>query len=223
MICKNINILNIISIKIPTIIINFFLIYELKDKIIEESIEYYFCSILCKYFYFERNYNCQNQIFTNKNFYDNIVEINKNNEILLNIKKTKIEIIFLLMGIMPFIKNKSIINYQINNKEIFKLFKNIFVNKKFKKSIKINENDFFFFEEKINELITYNWELIPDKKVTENIRYIINNYYNKSFLQIFDKSLNLNFKYYITKKKKKFSIDHMKKLMSMFNNFLIFF
>ena len=145
MICQNINILNIIIIKILLIIINFFIIYELKDKIIEEPIEYYFHYILCKYFFFERNYNCKNQIFTNKNFYDNIIEINKNNEILINIKKTKIENIFLLIGIMPFLKNKSLINYQINNKAIFKLFKIIFINKIFKKTIKISENDFFFF------------------------------------------------------------------------------
>lgn len=214
MICQNINILNIIIIKILLIIINFFIIYELKDKIIEEPIEYYFHYILCKYFFFERNYNCKNQIFTNKNFYDNIIEINKNNEILINIKKTKIENIFLLIGIMPFLKNKSLINYQINNKAIFKLFKIIFINKIFKKTIKISENDFFFFEVKIEELLNYNWELIPDEKIIENIRYIINNYYNKSYLQTFDKLLNSNFKYYIRKKKNSFSIEQMKKLMS---------
>ena len=46
------------------------------------------------------------------------------------------------------------------------------------------------------------------------VRYIINNYYNESFLEIFDKALNLNLRLYIQNKKNKFSLKEIKQLMS---------
>ena len=52
------------------------------------------------------------------------------------------------------------------------------------------------------------------KKILNNIRSIINNYYNESCLEIFDKSLNLNFKYFIQNKRKKFSLESINDLMS---------
>ena len=68
--------------------------------------------------------------------------------------------------------------------------------------------------EKFNDLINYKWEFIPNKELLNNIRYIINNYYNNSYLEIFDKSLNLNFKYFLRNKKDYLSLSELNALMS---------
>ena len=214
-----------INICIKFIIINFILLIAInkgsKIKEDDNSLMYYLSYSICKFLYFRINYNCSKNIFIDNNFFDNTVEISKKINLYINIKKTKIENIFLLIGIIPFLKNNSTITYKINKKEIYKLFKNIFINKKIKnKIIKLNEYDMKFFIEKINYLINYKWELIPLKKISNNIRHIINNYYNESCLIIFDKSLNLNFKYYIQSKKNKLSINDIKDLMSKSYNYL---
>ena len=188
------------------------------------SLDYYFSYSLCKFFYFEINYNCTNNIFIDNNFYQNIMNIYQNINLFISIKKAKIENIFLLIGIMPFLKNNSSIIYKINKKEIFKLFKNIFKYKKIKnKIIKLNEYDFQNFIKIFKDLINYKWELIPKNKILNNIRYIINNYYNESFLQIFDKSLNLNFKYYFQEKKQNLSLKDINYLMSKTYKYIIYF
>jgi len=48
-----------------------------------------------------------------------------------------------------------------------------------------------------------------------NLRYIINNYYNESSLIIFQKSLNMNYKLYI-QKKNEMTYKEIKKLLSKF-------
>ena len=206
-------------IRIIIIFLISFSIYYQNNKRIEDnnSLEYYFSYSICNFLIFRMNYNCSNNIFMDKNFYENILEINQKINLFINIKKTKIENIFLLIGIVPFLKNNSSIIYKINKKEIFKLFKNIFKKIKIKnKIIKINENNFKFFIEKFNELINYKWEIIPTKTISNNIRYIINNYFNESCLEIFDKSLNFNFKYYLKNRKKQFSSGEINDLISKF-------
>lgn len=196
------------------------------DNQIEDnnSLEYYFTYSICKFLYFQIKYNCSDNIFIDYNFYENIVEISQNINLYINMKKTKIEIIFLLVGIIPFLKNNSVLVFKINNIEIFKLFKIIFNKKKIKnKIIKLNENDLHIFIENFNHLMYYKWELIPFKKILNNIRYIINNYYNESCVEIFDKSLNLNFKYYIQNEKKLSSkeiMDLMSKFFSKITTFI---
>ena len=206
-------------IRIIIIFLISFSIYYQNNKRIEDnnSLEYYFSYSICNFLIFRMNYNCSNNIFMDKNFYENILEINQKINLFINIKKTKIENIFLLIGIVPFLKNNSSIIYKINKKEIFKLFKNIFKKIKIKnKIIKINENNFKFFIEKFNELINYKWEIIPTKTISNNIRYIINNYFNESCLEIFDKSLNFNFKYYLKNRKKQFSSGEINDLNAYF-------
>ena len=206
-------------IRIIIIFLISFSIYYQNNKRIEDnnSLEYYFSYSICNFLIFRMNYNCSNNIFMDKNFYENILGINQKINLFINIKKTKIENIFLLIGIVPFLKNNSSIIYKINKKEIFKLFKNIFKKIKIKnKIIKINENNFKFFIEKFNELINYKWEIIPTKTISNNIRYIINNYFNESCLEIFDKSLNFNFKYYLKNRKKQFSSGEINDLISKF-------
>ena len=186
----------------------------IKEK---NSLEYYFSYSICKFFHFKMDYNCSKNIFIDNNFYENILEINQNINLYINIKKTKIENIFLLIGIIPFLKNNSSIIYKINKKEIFKLFKNIFKYKiKKNKYIKFNEYNFKIFIEQFKELLNYKWEIIPTKKILNNIRYIINNYFNESCLEIFDKSLNLNFKFYLQNKKKQLDSKKINDLISKF-------
>lgn len=211
------------------ITLNIFIILFIKDiknKTIEKnsSFENYLCLTLNKLCYSKINYNCSNEQFSNRNFYENIEEYKKNINILLNIKKTKIENIFLLLAIMPILKNNSTILYKINNKDIFNLFKKIFINKKIKnKIVKICENDFHYFNENFYHFLRYKWELIPKKIILNNLRFIINNFYNESCLEIFDKSLNLNFKFFIKKEKNKLSSNDINNLFSKFFVYLFNF
>jgi hypothetical protein len=108
---------------------------------------------------------------------------------------------FLLLGIIPFLKNNSTLTYKIKDKGIYKLFKDIKKNIKYK-IIKLEYKFLFIFNKIIKKLLYYKWELIPNQFMLNNLRYIINNYYNESSLAIFQKSLNLNYKLYIQKKMK---------------------
>ena len=205
--------------RIIIIFLILFSIFDQNNKRIEDnnSLENYFSYSICNCLIFRMNYNCSNNIFIDNNFYENILEINQKINLFINIKKTKIENIFILIGIIPFLKYNSSIIYKINKKEIFKLFKNIFKKKKIKnKIIKLNEYNFIYFIQNFNELINYKWEIIPKKSISNNIRYIINNYFNESCLEIFDKSLNFNFKYYLQNEKKKLSLEEINDLTSKF-------
>lgn len=191
--------------------INFKRIVQRKDK----TLKYYFKYNICKFLLFKNNFNCLRQIYKNKNFYEYIEQNDKNINLKINLKTTKIENILILIGIIPFLKNNSKILYKINSKEIYCLFRKIFINKKIKnRIIKINENDFHCFIDNFNYLINYKWELIPDEDIINNIRYILNKYYNKSCIELFDKSLNANLKDYIDNKKNILSFKTINKLMS---------
>ena len=130
----------------------------------------YFSQSICIFFYFTINYNCLSK-FYNNDFYEDVLEINNNIDLLMNIKITKLENIFLLLGIIPFLKKNSTLFYKINNKEIYNYIKKIFKNKKIKhKIIKLDYNDFYIFNEKMDELLSYKWELIPEKVMLDNLR-----------------------------------------------------
>ena len=154
------------------------------------SLEDYFSQSICSFFYFTINYNCSSK-FSNKDFYEDILEINYNIDLLI---------------------------YKINNKEIYNYIKKIFKNKKIKhKIIKLDYNDFNTFNEKIDELLNYKWEFIPEKVMLDNLRYIINNYYNESNFNIFQKSLYMNYDFYIQKKRKEITYSDLVKLLSKCN------
>ena len=212
-------------IKIHIFIFCFFFIFKIIIKNIEDnnSLEDYFTQTLCKYFHFERKYNCYNNLFNNTKIYDYLIEINQNIDLIVNIKKTTIENIFLLIGILPFLKNNSTLTFKIKDKKIYKVFKSIHKNKKLRREIKINKYDFHLFYEKFNDLINYKWEIIPNQNISKTIRYIINNYYNKTCLYIFDKSLNLNIKYYIENNKYQLSKEQIINLMCKITYLIYFF
>jgi len=199
---------------IITIIIIFDEDFHRKDF---NSLEHYYSQSICKFFYFTINYNCTSK-FSKNDFYEDILEINSNIDLLMNIKISKLENTFLLLGIIPFLKKNSTLSYKINNKEIYNYIKKIFKNKKIKhKIIKLNYNDFNTFNEKIDELLNYKWELIPEKVMLDNLRYIINNYYNESNFIIFQKSLYMNYDFYIQKKRKEITYSDLVRLLSKCN------
>ena len=106
----------------------------------------------------------------------------------------------------------------IKNKEIYNYIKKIFKNKRIKhKIIKLNYNDFYKFNEKLDELLSYKWELIPEKVMLDNLRYIINNYYNESNFNIFQKSLYVNYDLYIQRKRKEITYSDLVSLLSKCN------
>ena len=195
-----------------------------KNKAIKynNSLEKYFSQIFCRLLYFKRNYNCYNKIFNNVNFFDDINEIEENIHLFLNLKITKIEYIFLLIGTFPFLKSNSTLSIKINHKDINQLFQIIFQNKNIKKNFIIKNNHFDVFKEKLNEIINYQWEIIPNQNITNFIRYIINNYYNETYLNLFDALLSSKFKNYIEKKNGHLSNKQIKDILCKFNNFLFY-
>lgn len=208
---------------IKNIFIKFFLLFFIIAIILDEvnhkkdinNLENYFSQSICKILYFTINYNCSLKLFANNDFYEDIKEINSNIDILINIKISKLESIFLLLGIIPFLKNNSTLSYKINDKEIYNFIKELFKNKKINhKIIKLDFIDFKIFNEKLEELLNYKWELIPEKIILDNIRYIIDNYYKESNFDIFQKSLYKNYNIYIQLKKKEIAFNNLVNLLS---------
>ncbi len=201
-------------------ILLFFLIINLNlehkfEKNEVKDLRDYFNQSLCQLIFFSLNYNCSFNFYTNPNFYNDILEINSNINLLINIKKkTKLENILVLLGIIPFLKNNSTLSFKINNKGIYKIFKKILKNKIKNKIIKLDYNDLLSFNKKIVKLLYYKWELIPKQFFLNNIRSIINNYYNESNLAMFEKSLNMNYKSYIQNKKFEMTNEEKKILLS---------
>jgi hypothetical protein len=67
----------------------------------------------------------------------------------------------------------------------------------------------------MKKILYYEWELIPKKYMLDNLRFIINNYYyNETNLDIFQESLNLNYKSYILNKKNEMTYDEIKNFLS---------
>ena len=199
----------------------FFIIAIILDEVNHKkdinNLENYFSQSICKILYFTINYNCSLKLFANNDFYEDIKEINSNIDLLINIKISKLENIFLLLGIIPFLKNNSTLSYKINNKEIYNFIKELFKNKKKKinhKFIKLDFIDFKCFNEKLEELLNYKWELIPEKIILDNLRYIIDNYYNESNFDIFQKSLYMNYNFDIQLKKKEITFNNLVNLLS---------
>lgn len=151
------------------------------------------------------------RIFFNRNLQINNININY----ILNQKnKHKIENLFILIILMPFLKsNETIIN--LKNKDIYELFKKILSIKKTKNNKLIFKEKYFNkFKNKFDVLLYNKWDFIPEFNLINIVRYIINNYYDEKCLEIFDKSLNLNLNYFIIHNYNNLSSDYLNKLMS---------
>ena len=157
------------------LITNLILDEELNKKEIN-NLEDYFIKSICQLLFFSINYNCSLNFDTNDNLYNDILEINNNVNLLINIQNPKIENIFLLISIAPFLKNNSTLSYAIKHREIYNIFKKIFNKNIQNRIIKLDYNDLLSFNKKIEKLLYYKWELIPKQFMLNNLRYIINNY-----------------------------------------------
>lgn len=209
---------------INNICFKFFLIFLINNLIFEKNekkkkdndIEDYFIQSICQLLFFTINYNCTINLYTSINFYNDILEINNDVNLLINIKKSKLENTFLILGIIPFLKYNSTLSYKIQDKEIYILFKKI-LNKKIKnKIIKLDYNDLQSFNKKMKKLLYYKWEIIPKQFILDNLRYIINNSYKESNLAILQKTLNLNYKSYIKNKINEMTYEEIQNLLSKF-------
>ena len=186
------------------------------NKIEVNDLEVYFSQSICQLLFFSINYKCSFNFYTNDNFYNDVLEINNNVNLLMNIKNSKLEHLFLLLSIIPFLKNNSTLSYKIKDKEIYNIFKKIF-NKKIKyKIINLEYNDLHSFNKKMKKLLYYKWEIIPKQFILDNLRYIINNSYKESNLAILQKTLNLNYKSYIKNKINEMTYEEIKNLLSKF-------
>jgi len=177
---------------------------------LEKDLKKYFCKILT----FENDYNCYKEIFINDNFFYDVKSISKDRDLLIERKNTRLKNLFLLIGLIPFFKGESNLFYKINKKNFILIFCNNYGEIINNNLIKIKKED---FEEKQIELINlldYEWEIIPSKNIINFIRYIINNFYNEECLEMFDSSLNKNYKRYLEKNRNNISFKFKTELIS---------
>ena len=151
--------------------------------------------------------------FINYDIFNQTQRININNINKLLKEKSKIKNIFIIIILLPFLKSNKLIIKNFN-KALNKLFKNIFINNQNNTFIKLNEKYFNYLTLNLKDLLYYKWDLIPEFNLIQIVRYIINNYYNEFNLEIFDKSLNLNFKHFINNNYNNLSIIDINNLMS---------
>lgn len=102
-----------------------------------------------------------------------------------------------------------------NNYNFYNYFNNFkYLNITKNHIIILTKSDFFYFNEICSDLLNYKWEIMPKKYILNHLRYIIKNYYNKSCLKIFDKSLNQNFYNYIKNNALSLSSEKLNDLIS---------
>ena len=173
-------------------------INNFKDIYDSNSFEFYYSNFLCSLLFLDNEKNCLNEVLTNYNFFYSVKFVKSNITLCININKTLLENILLIIAIIPFLKNNSTIIYDIGNNNSKQLYNKLFKYKKiFHRKIIIDIYDLEIIKNAFNILINYNWEIFPPKQILDNIRYIINNYYDELSSNIFDISLNKNYEYFI--------------------------
>lgn len=187
-----------------------------KVSLEDNQFDFYYSKYLCSFFNLENEKNCTEEILFNYDFFYEIKKIKRNVNISIDIKKSLLENIFLIIGIIPFLKFNSTIEYNINNKESNELFKFLFNYKNITNNkIIIDINDFETIKKSFNKSLNYIWDFpLKNKQVIDNIRFVINNYYEDNFKYVFEEILNENYNYYIQKNIKVFSDSDLKELIS---------
>lgn len=194
-------------------------LYYIKSKSFKKVLKILFIFILQFLIYFPMepiNSNSETKIVLDYpkfyiDEYKNIFDLlNKRSTLDLFSNKNKIENIFILITIFPFIKNEITLT---KKNPIYDLYRNIFyINNK--DTIKIQKNNIQRFSFKLQNILYYNWETIPNKNQTNYLRHILYHYYPRTCLYIYEKSLNLNINNYLKKNNKKLSSDKITDLMS---------
>ena len=132
--------------------------------------------------------------------------INKKKTFDLYRKKNKIETIFILISIFPFLKKEIIITKKNPIYELFKVYNN--------EIIKIKPKNKNYISLSFKYLIYNKWENLPNKNKTNYIRHILYHYYPEKCLYLYEKSLNKNIMYYIHNNREKISNEFIIDLMS---------
>jgi len=204
--------------KFSLVILLVYLSYNLIHFNDNNSFKYYYSFYLCNLIIIENQNNCEKDFLNNYDFFYNIKGIKKNVNLLIDIKTNSlIENLILIVGIIPFLKFNSSIEYRINNRNIKDSFKLVFYNKTIMNStIFLYYYDLQVIKKNFVKIFKYIWELIPEKIIIDNIRYIINNYYDDVCVHIFEKSLNDNYEYFINKNKKIISDNYHEVLLSKY-------
>ena len=189
-------------------------LYKLTDSLNPNEFEFHFSKYLCDLLVI-KNGNCIYEVLNNYNFFYNIQDIKKNVNLYLDIKKSFIENLLLIIGLVPFLRFNSTISYKIYNKGSNKLYRFILNYKiKRKRTILININDLQAIQKKFNESINYIWESPIQKKILDIMRYIIYNYYDDNCFQIYEESVNKNYNYFIKNNINKLSKKDLEELVS---------
>lgn len=132
-------------------------------------------------------------------------------------KKTKIENILILIAIFPFLKSELTIT---KKSSIYGLCKKIFSIKNGIK-IKLNKSKKNELAGKLREILYYNWEMMPNKNITNYIRHILFHFYPEECINIYEYSLNYNIKHFINNNKEKISYELISDLMSKIRKYII--
>ena len=199
------------------ICIEFLFLFKKYARLNDSKFESYYSKYLCSFLILNNENNCIKEVFNNYDFFYFIKDIKKNVNLTINMKNVSlIENIMMIIGIIPFLKNNSVIRYVINDSETNKIFRILFKYKKIENGqIYIDFSDFKTIKNKLGNLINFIWEIIPQKHILNNIRYIINNYYDDSCINFFEKALNKNYEYFIKKNQKIVSVNsYRQKLLS---------
>ena len=207
--------------KISFITIMIYLFYICMRSNEENSSKNYYSKYLCNLLTLDKEKECQIEFYNNYDFFFHVRKNKKNVNLLIDIKtKTLIEHIILIVGIIPFLKFDSIIEYKIKDINIHKLINVFFKEKRITKGkVFFDYHDFQIIKKNFHILFNYIWEFIPQKYILDNIRYIIKNYYDDACSLIFEKSLNNNYEYFI-KQQKLLSNNMYQELISKYFNLL---
>ena len=143
-------------------------------------------------------------------------EINTNSFSYIYWNQYKIENIFLLIVVIPFLKKE--IHLKKNNcfhnylNEIFNLDNN--------RTITIRNNSIIDISKNCWKIFHYNWEHLPSKNITNYVRHILFNYYTEDCLHAYEESLNINVKNYFHQTKVNLDNKIIKDLLSKNYKFL---
>ena len=180
---------------------------KIKKKLILNALFLLFYFIIIKHYYKDI---VEYPKFIIEEYYNLFVLLNANNNFNIFQGKNQIEIIFILISIFPFLKKEIIITKKNPAYELMKYIFNINNNE----MIKINKNNKTYFSARFKKILYYNWEFLPNRNKSNYIRHILYHLYPRKCLHIYERSLNLNIKYYIFYNKKKLSFQLISDLMS---------
>ncbi len=147
------------------------------------------------------------QIDEYKEYFD---EMNKNCFSYIFRSKHKIENIFLLFVILPFLKKEvNITKHKYIHNFLMKVF-----DKNNNETITISNNSVIDISKYCREIFYYNWEFLPSKNKTNYIRHILYHYYPDCCLNAYEESLNMNIRNYFEQKKENLDYNQIKDFMS---------